>query len=84
MSQNRNQQLTIFGGARESKPTISGQNVPGQEPTTYMLWSARESKPTISGQNVPGHEQITYALAEACKNKFVISCGKLTLCENGS
>ncbi len=37
MSQDRNQQLTSCQGARESKPTISGQDVSGQEPTTYKL-----------------------------------------------
>ena len=37
MSQDKNQQLTLCWGAKQSKPTISGQNVPEQEPTTYML-----------------------------------------------
>ena len=44
MSQNRNQQLTYCGGGRESKSTISGQNVLGQKPTTYTLWRCQRTQ----------------------------------------
>src|ERR1700689_3307607 len=37
MSQDRNQQLTSCQGIRERKQVISGQNVTGQESTTYTL-----------------------------------------------
>src|ERR1700691_1279053 len=37
MSQDRNQQLTACQGIRERKQVISGQNVTGQESTTYIL-----------------------------------------------
>src|ERR1700685_3356537 len=37
MSQDRNQQLTSCQGIRERKQVISGQNVTGQESTTYSL-----------------------------------------------
>src|ERR1700683_5341871 len=37
MSQDRNQQLTYCQGIRERKPVISGQNIRGQESTTYIL-----------------------------------------------
>src|ERR1700677_4090517 len=37
MSQDRNQQLTYCQGIRERKVVISGQNVTGQESTTYIL-----------------------------------------------
>src|ERR1700677_1979625 len=37
MSEDRNQQLTSCQGIRERKVVISGQNVTGQESTTYSL-----------------------------------------------
>src|ERR1700685_1727651 len=37
MSWDRNQQITSCQGIRERKQVISGQNVTGQESTTYIL-----------------------------------------------
>src|SRR5882757_8785982 len=45
MSQDRNQRLTICRSIEANKPAISGQNVPGQESTTYVL-SKHRSKQT--------------------------------------
>src|SRR6267154_1876894 len=40
-SQERNQPLTSCRGAGQRKPDISGQNVPGKQPATYMLSRCR-------------------------------------------
>jgi hypothetical protein len=53
MSQDRNQRLTTCRSTGESKLAISGQNVPGQESTTYSLSRRRRVSilfPTIKGQ----------------------------------
>src|ERR1700691_3696424 len=44
MSQDRNQQLTTCQGIRERKQGISGQNVTGQESTTYSLSRHKRKK----------------------------------------
>jgi hypothetical protein len=69
MSQDRDQQLTFCQGIRQRKGVIGGQNVTGQESTTYILSRHQRKKRVISGQNVTGQESTTYILSRHQRKK---------------
>jgi hypothetical protein len=67
MLQDRNQQLTACQGIRERKGVISGQNVAGQESTTYRL--SRHQRKKRGDQWTECHRTTTYILSRHQRKK---------------
>ena len=69
MSQDRNQQLTVCQGIRERKQVISGQNVTGQESTTYSLSRDQRKETGDQWTECHGQELTTYPLSRDRRKK---------------